>query len=185
MLVPLVWEKLAGFPFATTAVFGVCLPGDGTECNFFNVYLLLSTTVERDPFLGFDGGVFCPPSGLFTTTKRLLALALVLVALDNIWLLPLAPLFTEIDEIWLLPLAFVFAVFRADGLLAFSQVFTVLLVTLGLTTALLNSSGGVFCVPSVVLPERERWLLALASDLVELDEGRFTTLALVLTRFGA
>lgn len=116
---PLIWEKLAGFTFAATAVFGVCLSGDGRECNFFNVYLLLCTIVERDLLLGFDGGDICTPRRLFTT-RRLLALALVVMALDNIWLLSLAPLLTELDKIRLLALALVLTAFRADGLLAFS-----------------------------------------------------------------
>lgn len=96
VLGPLIWEKQAGFTFAATAVFGACLSGDGKECNFFSVYLLLCTIVERDLFLCLDGGVFCMPSRLFTT-RRLLALALVLMVLGNIWLLPLAPLLTKLD----------------------------------------------------------------------------------------
>lgn len=114
---PLIWEKVAGFTFAATAVFGVCLSGDGRECNFFSVYLLLCTIVERDLLLGFDGGDICTPRTLFTT-RRLMVLALILMALDNIWLLPLAPLLTELDKIRLL--ALVLIAFRADGLLAFS-----------------------------------------------------------------
>lgn len=80
---PQIREKLARFTFAATAVLGVCLSGDGRECNFVNVYLLLCTIVERDLLLGFDGGDICTPR-LFTT-RWLLALALVLMALDKIW----------------------------------------------------------------------------------------------------
>lgn len=183
MLVPLNWEKLAGFTFAAIAVFGVCVSGDGRECSFFSVYLLLCTIVERDLFLGFDDTVFCTPSVLITT-RLLLPLALVLTVLD-IWLLPLAPLLIELDKNQLLALALIVIAFGADGLLALSRVFTVLLLTLGLITTLLGSCGGVFCMPSALFTARERWLLALVPDLTELDEGRFTALALVLTAFGA
>lgn len=40
-------------------------------------------------------------------------------------------------------------------------------------------------MPSVLLPKRKRWLLALAPYLVELDEGWFTAPALVLSTFAA